>query len=498
MQEYIAWHQAMRRHFPGKLLWEHPNAPPLLIRTCLGLCGGWHDRVGQLPTDLYLAHQLQRVYLIHWHRPVPLEHFVQPPSPATNPWALDWRVPPEIPGYFPIPPKDRLTRVELRVVRSTVPDLFEGSPSDHPTDEFWYKDVPQALERAKTGAHAHHHVLRHRVLGHLHPHILEEWLRQEQQKRLQESSWSNATWRAMVADDSYWKVHAAPWFGNLFHALFQPSDAVQAELNRVQRDELGVSSSTPTMSSMWDGVHCRVRHPKATATLVQGIHPNHPADKSGLPWKGPTKDFAIALATHALKCAVWLRDQQQPQSQPSRQSQEQSLRPIYFFSDSNDLVAYFQDLQQKHIHNDKNGRPVPAAATAAERAAHDLFQSSSSTRIHLLMRNISQVENAHLDRQKGRPPAAYFGTIVDFYLALKAECVTFGIGYYAAFAAQVSGSHCTVQYQRDAWTSPGMTHQPHQPQTPFCPLPPPPSLVVELPPDDSESSSLHEKEEEEF
>ncbi len=35
VQDYITWHQEMRAKFPGKAIIEDPNAPPVLVRTCL-------------------------------------------------------------------------------------------------------------------------------------------------------------------------------------------------------------------------------------------------------------------------------------------------------------------------------------------------------------------------------------------------------------------------------------------------------------------------------
>ena len=74
--DYFAWHKRVRQQFPGSALFKDSDAPPILIRTCLGLCGGLNDRLGQLPWDIYLANQTGRVLLIHWHRPAPLEHFL--------------------------------------------------------------------------------------------------------------------------------------------------------------------------------------------------------------------------------------------------------------------------------------------------------------------------------------------------------------------------------------------------------------------------------------
>jgi len=65
-------------------------------------------------------------------------------------------------------------------------------------------------------------------------------------------------------------------------------------------------------------------------------------------------------------------------------------------------------------------------------------------------RNVT-LENAHIDRQKGRDPSAYYGTFVDLYITMQAQCVVYGIGYYAAFAAKLSGVPCTYLYAEEEW-----------------------------------------------
>lgn len=76
IQEYLTWHREMRKKYPGKALIEDANAPPVLVRTCLGLCGGLHDRLGQLPLDLYIAYKSKRILLIKWVKPQPLGTFL--------------------------------------------------------------------------------------------------------------------------------------------------------------------------------------------------------------------------------------------------------------------------------------------------------------------------------------------------------------------------------------------------------------------------------------
>ena len=68
----------------------------------------------------------------------------------------------------------------------------------------------------------------------------------------------------------------------------------------------------------------------------------------------------------------------------------------------------------------------------------------------IVARDVSE-ENAHIDRQKGRSPPAYYATFVDLLVAMHAECVIFGIGYYAEFAAHISGTTCEGVYQKESW-----------------------------------------------
>jgi hypothetical protein len=70
--------------------------------------------------------------------------------------------------------------------------------------------------------------------------------------------------------------------------------------------------------------------------------------------------------------------------------------------------------------------------------------------IRLIARDATE-ENAHIDRQKGRPATAYYGTFVDFLLAINARCVTYGIGYYAIFAVKISGITCKQVYHEEEW-----------------------------------------------
>jgi hypothetical protein len=409
--------------FPGKALFEDPNAPKQLIRMCLGLCGGLNDRLGQLPWDLYLANQTGRLLLLHWHRPVSLEEFLLPRE-------LDWRVPRDIPGFFG---KPRVSREDMQISRS-IKQLFEGFEQETgPEALFWESQFDAAMTRAITGEFKDVKVLRHRLLGHLDEDKLEERL-----KTLGETD----------------MLHGSPTYGNIHRLFFKLNPNVQNELN----DVLSTLKLRPTLTSTdyfpdaerfnlfpaYSGVHCRVRHPKATpkSVSVKGKNADYPADKTGLPWEGDMRDFAVETGTLALQCAQTL-------SPP--------VEPIYFFSDSNDLVRYLSkelnDARFLQANRTLLTNPIDSKAL-------QVVQSSK-----IIARDVT-LENAHIDRQKGREAPAYYATFVDLYLAIYARCVTYGIGFYAVFATRISGTTCTLLYQEESWGGSAKKQQ----STPRCAL----------------------------
>lgn len=366
---------------------------------------------------MYLANQTGRVLLLHWHRPVPLENFLLPPETGLR---LDWRVPASIPGFFPKRQADvRVGRSGLKTVRA-YPELFSGYESERPEAIFWEQHLDEALQRATTGEFKNHHVLRHRLLGHLSEDQLE---------------------RRLISLGENDMLHWTPSFGAIFKLFFRPSEGVQNVLDQVM-NELGLHPFH------YSAVHCRVRHPKATP---QGVHVKgkdevHPADKTGLPWEGDTKLFAIGIAARALWCANFLRNE--------------SHEPVYFFSDSNDLVHYMtQQLTNasyasQHLREIQSNGVTSAALVAVKQTPR------------LVSRRDTDVDNAHIDKQKGRDPPAYYATFVDLYLAMQARCVTYGIGYYAVLATKLSGTKCKLLYQEEEWG--GSDNK--QANTKFCPV----------------------------
>jgi hypothetical protein len=493
--DYVKWHQFQRKKYPGGKLFTttDPEAPKLLVRTCLGLCGGLHDRLGQLPFDIYLASKLNRVLLIAWSRPRSLENFLIPPIPIIQdennenenessndhqPLYLDWT----------IPGSQKFSFNFMERVKSDVIQLFEGYSEDHPGENnFWDIGFHQALKRAgalnivTTNAtqqqkieskYSDAKILRHRILGHLDEKVLEKLL-------LEEGYYSK--------DDlshTPQQLHDTPTFGNVWKLFFRPSPAVRKEIisslkemdlllpdytnknhNHDHLDLVDPISLLPTSSQMknFTAVHCRVRHPKAhpKGKTTMGKDNKAPADKTGLPWYsgGPQRQFALEIATSAIQCAIDVNGVNIDSN--SNNKQPQPPPPIYFLSDSNDLVKHvsielYDETPGGYLETNKNN--ISSIYPPLFDIVHHHHNSDGSSKKnnnhqHLVRARNVTLENTHIDRQKGREPYAYYATFVDLYLAMNANCVIYGVGYYAAFAAKISGVACKYVYAEESWGS---------------------------------------------
>ena len=259
IQEYVTWHQQVREEFPDMELFNNPNAPHILVRTCLGLCGGLHDRIGQLPWDLYLAYKTKRILLLAWQRPQSLENFLIPSSTTTTSSSTSSS---GIVFNWTVPYGAKFGFHDMKLVRN-ITQLFEGYKEDGPDDTFFNKQVDEALDRATgNGSFANIHILRHRILGHLGEEELDKRLQLLDDEKSSSSSSS---------------IHTSPLFGKIFWLFFKPSQPVHDKTIQIMK-ELNLIPGSYT------AVHCRVRHPKAFkyGTVVSGKNPKYPVSKKNI------------------------------------------------------------------------------------------------------------------------------------------------------------------------------------------------------------------------
>jgi hypothetical protein len=94
MQKYFEWHRDTRYSLSEKN-WKKSK---YLVMECLeshDRCGGLSDRLRPIPTLLLIAAKSQRLLLIRWTRPFPLEEYLIPTSDG-----IDWRVPKWLAPYL--------------------------------------------------------------------------------------------------------------------------------------------------------------------------------------------------------------------------------------------------------------------------------------------------------------------------------------------------------------------------------------------------------------
>jgi hypothetical protein len=117
MTEYLLWHRERRR----TLNLQNWQESKYLVVRCLRHdvpCGGLSDRLRHVPLALWIAAQTERLLLIHWELPAPLELFLVPPSlhnnsnsSSSNSNSLDWRIPSWLLDEFQFATRPTVTKV---------------------------------------------------------------------------------------------------------------------------------------------------------------------------------------------------------------------------------------------------------------------------------------------------------------------------------------------------------------------------------------------------
>jgi len=394
---YFEWHAAMRAKFPGDQIFSHPDAPPVLIRKCaLTQCGGLHDRLGQLPMDLYISNQTQRMLFIVWLKPYSLEHFMVPPEASLegNEYSLNWKMPPyELYG----------TKCEKRKVCAnrlmTLPQL-DGNMRALRKEKIPFKPVGDLIDESiynlTEGVYKNEKAVTFEILGHLKEYELEERL-----QKLGETD----------------MIHNTPSFGKIFLSFFAPSYKVQAIIDKIRND-------LELVSQQYTAVHCRVRHPFGyrPGTKFDGKYAGK-ADRDIPDFGGEWKDTMVGTAIHAIRCAATI----------------DAKDKMYFMSDMSDLVDYMafnlSDPQYISSHSEWFENENSANATA----------KGVVSRYKVVARE-QNTPNLHIDKAEMADVEDYYPTFVDLFLGIHAKCVSYGIGFYAAFAAKISGTKCVVKY----------------------------------------------------
>ena len=114
LRDYIQWHAQQRKEQLTPQNWNATHNNRYLIMTCRRgslACGGLSDRLQHIPAMVQMAAKTNRLLLIYWDAPAPLEEFLVPrrvensnnnSKGLESPMGLDWRVPEwMVPLLFP-------------------------------------------------------------------------------------------------------------------------------------------------------------------------------------------------------------------------------------------------------------------------------------------------------------------------------------------------------------------------------------------------------------
>jgi hypothetical protein len=340
------------------------------------------------------------------------EEFLVPPD-----FGIDWRFPQGIPGWGTNCPSLNECAKQIRAQPSLAGNL--GDDRHEVGKTFIQSMIDDNIHDLMVGKYKSTKAVTFAITGHLNEQDLEIKLKE------------------MGETDM---IHNTKTFGNIFHHFFQLNPKVDEILQNVS-SQLGLIPGHYTIA------HSRVRHPKAypMGETFNGQFISN-ADKTGLPFVGRFKDLAVEIGSKAIVCAAKLQGNNED--------------PIYFMADSSDLVTYLTRDLTNNTFVSSHGEWF-TDETSANATAKALVST------HNVVARDQNVPNAHIDKNKGRPPEAYYATFIDLFLSIRAKCVSFGIGNYALFATKISGTRCKVRYAKEVW---GEQETESKVEAPFCTL----------------------------
>jgi hypothetical protein len=214
-------------------------------------------------------------------------------------------------------------------------------------------------------------------------------------------------------------------YRKMWQSMFAPSVGLQKELDKTFA-ELNLQPGHYTAT------HVRVRHP---ARYARGAEPDgrngSTADVSGLPWGGDWMETAIKAGVHAVDCSRLLLGSPE--------------EPIYFYSDSEDLV------QHMVIGGSSSSLTAGVTSTSNATLVEQLNQLTSSVTpavTRVVSRDTSNLPAVHIDNAPGDLPVeAFYSTFIDLFMGSMARCVSFGVGNYAYLATKISATTCLQRHE---------------------------------------------------
>lgn len=132
MRDYFQWHHTIK----SNLTPQNMNQTRYIVMTCFKgrKCGGSTDRIRPIAAFIKLAYQSQRLLLIYWERPYPLEEFLLPPIGG-----LDWRTPNWLKPYI-WEHRYFASNIAFKRIHTNVDQYMLFQYQSWNYGELWYKD----------------------------------------------------------------------------------------------------------------------------------------------------------------------------------------------------------------------------------------------------------------------------------------------------------------------------------------------------------------------
>jgi hypothetical protein len=236
-------------------------------------------------------------------------------------------------------------------------------------------------------------------------------------------------------------------YSKMWHSMFRPSAGVQKELDKTL-------SELKLQPGEYTATHVRTRHPGrfAGGKGPQGKN-GSVADVSGLPWEGELMEMAVKAGVHAVNCSRLLL------SSPDE--------PIYFYSDSEDLVRH---IVTSGSSTNSTARSVVDNNTTIMQHLNQLT-SSVTQAVRVVSRDTHDRPAVHIDRAPTFPVELFYSSFIDLYMGTMARCVSFGVGNYAYLATHISGTSCLQRHESMVSKGLSKTYNQQGGHVPMCPLP---------------------------
>ncbi|KAG7363154.1 hypothetical protein IV203_026514 [Nitzschia inconspicua] len=414
MMEYFEWHAGqLQKVEKGELFWIPPSAAHnnstsetpkqlrYLIMRCIDgdRCGGTSDRLKAFPLFLLLAKQSNRILLIRWgqHRPFPISEFLKP-GPLWN-----WTVP----------------RPVLRLLEES--EEQDNGPGNVTTSNIAKLERSHHMHQAINGSDHRRvyydgtkfHQLRQSIMD---PDIwvvegndysggarwFHDIVKQEISQHPQISGWK-------LEDSDY-----ANFYHDLFHASFQPSNAVEALL-RSYIDINTHNGLAPTVESL------PVRL-KLNNYMVAHYRAKYPGEPYRETWNTSTLE---QTARHAVECAM---------------HRSPSLGTVYFASDT--ALATQMVYSEFTLHGQQRNEQrdtshyVWSYLNLEEQGKGKDGEASQRGDDNATIP--FAIDPPHLNFAKLEEPSGFYGIFVDLFLMSYSTCVVYGAGGFGRFGSLVS------------------------------------------------------------